>query len=77
MFGGYGVYRGDSFFGILFKKRLYFRTGPITRPAYIKAGMKPFQPSARQTLKTYYEVPADVLEDREKLRVWAQKAAKR
>jgi len=77
MFGGYGIYRGDSFFGIVFKKRLYFRTGPLTRAAYIKRGMAPFKPSARQTLKTYYEVPADVLENREELRAWALKAARR
>jgi DNA transformation protein len=77
MFGGYGIYRGDNFFGILFKKRLYFRTSPLTRAAYVSAGMAPFKPSARQTLKSYYEVPADILENRDKLRAWALKAARR
>jgi DNA transformation protein and related proteins len=77
MFGGYGLYRGDDFFGIVFKGRLYFRTGPLARREYVKRGMKPFKPSARTTLKTYYEVPADVLEDRETARAWALKAADR
>jgi DNA transformation protein len=77
MFGGTGLYRGDAFFGIVFKGRLYFRTGPLTRKAYVERGMKPFKPSARTTLKTYYEVPADVLEDRETLRAWALQAADR
>lgn len=77
MFGGYGLYRGDAIFGIVFKKRLYFRTSPLTRKAYVDCGMKPFKPSARQTLKSYYEVPADVLENREELRAWARQAARR
>ena len=77
MFGGYGIYRKDVFFGIIFKGRLYFRTGPRTRKAYVSRGMKPFMPSARMTSKTYYEVPADVLEDRETVRAWALQAADR
>lgn len=74
MFGGYGLYRDDVFFGILYKGRLYFRTGPLTRKEYVRRGMKPFKPNARMTSKTYYEVPADVLEDRDMLRAWADKA---
>jgi DNA transformation protein len=77
MFGGFGLYRGDVFFGIVYKGRLYFRTGPLARKEYVKRGMKPFKPNARMTSKTYYEVPADVLEDRETVRAWALKAAQR
>jgi DNA transformation protein len=77
MFGGYGLYRGDVFFGIVFKGRLYFRTGPHSRKEYVARGMKPFKPNARMTSKTYYEVPADILEDRDAVRTWAHRAAKR
>jgi DNA transformation protein len=77
MFGGHGLYRGDAFFGILFKGRLYFRTGPLSRKEYVKRGMKPFKPNGRMTSKTYFEVPGDVLEDREQVRAWMLKAAKR
>lgn len=77
MFGGYGLYRSEKFFGILYKGRLYFRTGPRTRRDYLARGMKPFKPNARMTSKTYYEVPADVLEDRETVRAWALQAADR
>jgi DNA transformation protein and related proteins len=77
MFGGYGLYRNDVFFGIVFKGRLYFRTGPRTRKEYVARGMKPFKPSARMTSKTYYEVPADILEDRDKARAWSLRAADR
>ncbi len=76
MFGGYGLYRGDTFFAILSRSRLYFRTSPLTRKDYVGRGMKPFKPSARQTLKSYYEVPADVLEDAAMLRTWALRACR-
>lgn len=77
MFGGYGLYHGDAIFGIVFKGRLYFRTGPRSRAPYVEKGMASFKPNARQTLKSYYEVPADVLENAEMLRAWALKASSR
>ena len=42
--------------------------------AYKKLGMKPFRPNAKQTLKSYYQVPVDILEDHDRLADWAQKA---
>jgi DNA transformation protein len=77
MFGGYGIYLGGRIIGIVHKARLYFTTGPLTRPEYVQRGMKAFKPNARQTLKSYYEVPAEVLEHAETLRTWALKAASR
>ena len=76
MFGGHGLYRGAAFFGILFKGRFYLRTSPRTRKEFVDRGMKPFRPNARQTLKSYYEVPPDVLENRDLLRRWAERAAR-
>lgn len=63
MFGGYGLYEGSVFFGIVFDGRLYFKTNDATRPRYEEWGSEAFQPNAKQTLKQYYEVPADVVED--------------
>lgn len=74
MFGGYGLYAEDTFFGIIFRGRLYFKTDAATRPVYVRQGMKPFRPSAKQTLKNYYEVSADVLESRDALLEWARRA---
>ncbi len=76
MFGGYGLYRNAVFFGIIHKGRLYFKTDATTQPEYQKAGMKPFRPNTRQTLKTYYEVPPDILEEPALLLEWARKAAR-
>ena len=74
MFGGYGLYRGAQFFGILHQGRLYFRTDAASRAVYTERGMQPFRPNPRQTLASYYEVPADVLEDGETLVEWARTA---
>ena len=52
MFGGYGIYQGPVFFGIIYAGQLFFKTDVSTRGAYADRGMKPFQPNAKQTLKT-------------------------
>lgn len=78
MFGGYGLYRAGIFFGILHKNRLYFKTDPSAAKStdpYRAHGMKPFRPNKKQTLKSYYEVPADILEDPNALAEWAARAA--
>lgn len=74
MFGSYGLYYRGNFFGILSKGQLYFKTSGETRPEYAQRGMAYFQPNAKQHLKNYYEVPAEVIEDAESLAEWARKA---
>ncbi len=76
MFGAYGLYRKEIFFGIVFEGRLYFKTDEKTRREYVECGMEPFRPNPRQTLKTYYEVPVDVLEDDRTLVQWAETAVR-
>jgi DNA transformation protein len=74
MFGGYGLYLHGTFFGIIHKGRLYFRTNATTMPEYRKRGLKPFRPNPKQTLKTYYEVPVEILEDTDLLTLWVRRA---
>lgn len=75
MFGGYGLYQRDIFFGIIHKSRLYLKTDQITASRYRDRGMKPFRPTSTQTLKNYHEVPVEVLEDSDELSTWASQAA--
>lgn len=75
MFGGYGLSHRKTFFGIIHKGRLYFKVTPMTINEYKTSGMKPFRVTAKMTLKTYYEVPADILEDSERLSAWAKRSA--
>jgi DNA transformation protein len=76
MFGGYGLYTGETFFGILFDGRLYFKTNPVTLPDYLAYNAPVFAPSEKQVLKNYREVPVDILEDSVCLQLWARKAAR-
>jgi DNA transformation protein and related proteins len=50
MFGGTGLYIGQSFFAIVHKGSLYFRTDEASRPAYVKAGSRSFNPKGRAAL---------------------------
>ena len=74
MFGGYGLYSDKIFFGIIYDSQLFLKTNDDTRPTYVERGMKPFRPNAKQTLTSYYEVPAAVLEESDDLIVWANDA---
>jgi DNA transformation protein len=74
MFGGHGLYCGGVFFAIIADGRLYFKTDAANRPDYEGRGMAAFRPNPKQTLRTYYEVPVEVLEDDEELSAWAERA---
>jgi DNA transformation protein and related proteins len=74
MFGGYGLYLDETFFGIIHKGRLYFKIDDSTVGEYRRHKMKPFRPNAKQTLKSYYQVPVDIIEDGDQLSKWAIKA---
>ena len=74
MFGGCGLYQDEIFFGIIHKGRLYFKIDESTVGEYRKRKMKPFRPNPKQTLKSYYQVPVDVIEDADQLCRWAKTA---
>lgn len=72
MFGASGLYAGGKIFGILFQGRLFFKTSEAPRPIYVQRGMQPFRPSVKQRLNSYFEVPAEVIEDAAQLETWAR-----
>lgn len=74
MFGAFGLYSGGTFFAIVDEGVLYFKTNKETRQKYIDAGTDCFHVNDEQTLKNYFEVPADVLENPEMLSEWAGEA---
>jgi len=74
MFSGHGLYQDEIFFGIIHKSKLFFKVDESTVVEYHRRKMKPFRPTAKQTLKSYYQVPLDIIEDAENLREWAMKA---
>jgi DNA transformation protein len=75
MFGGVGLYLNNVFFALIDEDTLYFKVDDSNRPDYEATGMGPFKPFGEKSYTMqYYEVPVDVLEDKEKLGVWANKA---
>jgi DNA transformation protein and related proteins len=75
MFGGVGIYAGDLFFALIANDTLYFKVDDSNRPDFVALGMGPFLPygDARDKMQ-YYEVPADLLDDPDALRPWAEKS---
>ena len=74
MFGGHGIYAGGVFFANIHHGRLYLKTDETTRPVHEERGMGPFRPNPRQVLRSYYEVPPEVIERRRELSEWARGA---
>jgi DNA transformation protein len=75
MFGGVGVYSNDLFFALVDDDVLYFKVDDTTRPDFEALGLGPFRPfgDEGETMQ-YYQVPAELLENTDDLRTWADKA---
>lgn len=75
MFGGVGLYTGKLFFALIDDDTLYFKVDNTNRADFERLGMRPFQPYGEDgEVMQYYQVPAELLDDCEELRPWAQKA---
>jgi DNA transformation protein len=76
MFGGFGIYRGDSFFAIIVEDKLYFKTDHVTRGEFTVRGLSPFTYATRgkSISMQYYEAPPEVFEESEAMQYWAQQA---
>ncbi len=75
MFGGIGLYHERTFFGLIDDDTVYLKVDESTRTEFERAGSRPFRPYGEDSYSMqYYELPADVLEDRSKLEEWARKA---
>jgi DNA transformation protein and related proteins len=77
MFGGYGIYKNGVFFAIIVGEMLYFKVDAHNLPDYEKYDSKPFSyegKNKKTITMSYWEVPADVLEDHSLLELWVRKA---
>ena len=76
MFGGAGIYYEGHFFAIVADDVLYFKVDDSNRRDYEAAGMEPFTFTVddKEAVMSFYEVPVDVLENKEKVSQWALKA---
>lgn len=77
MFGAMAIYRSGLVFAMTWKGSLYFKVDETTRTYYETAGSHALDyvsQGEHQSLKSFWEVPADVIEDEARLREWADKA---
>jgi DNA transformation protein len=77
MFGGWGIYQNGYFFALIDDGRLYFKVDETNKADYELEGSEPFVYKGKDGKKmtmNYYEVPADVLENYEKIAMWVDKA---
>ena len=75
MFGGVGIYADDLFFALIGDGVLYLKVDDSTRPDFVAAGMGPFMPFGDGgEVMQYYELPADVLEEPDRLKPWVEKS---
>jgi TfoX/Sxy family transcriptional regulator of competence genes len=75
MFGGVGIYSGDLFFALVDNDTLYLKVDDSNRGDFEARAMGPFRPYGEDGEEMgYYELPADLLDDPDALRPWAEKA---
>jgi len=75
MFGGAALYRNGTVFALIADDILYFKVDDANRSDYETAGTGPFRPyEGKAFTMPYWEVPADILEDPQAIRAWADKA---
>jgi len=76
MFGGVGLYWEGLFFGLIDDDVLYLKVDDSNRADYTSRGMDAFRPFKDKPLysMTYFQVPAEVLEEAELLVQWSRKS---
>lgn len=74
MFGGVGLYHGELFFALIDDDTLYFKVDDSNRGDYQARGARPFRPykDRPEVSLTYFEVPAEVMEERDDIVAWAR-----
>ena len=77
MFGGYGLFERGAIFGLINGDTLYFKVDDASKPQYVDAGSRPFNPygDPEDTL-FYYSVPDDLFADGERLLHWWKEAVR-
>ena len=75
MFGAVGIYSGGLFFALIDDDIVYLKVDDTNRADFEAAGMGPFRPFGDDSqVMQYYELPAELLEEPDRLRPWMHKA---
>ena len=76
MFGGFGVFLGDTMFALIADDVLYFKVDDQTVADFEDAGSEPFSYArgGKKFKMSYYMAPDGALEDAEAVHPWAERA---
>jgi DNA transformation protein len=76
MFGGHGIFRDGTMFGLIHADTLYLRSDDRSRADFAAAGMGPFRYRRRGRLVAlgYHQAPPEAIEESERLAGWADRA---
>jgi DNA transformation protein len=74
MFGGIGIYADSLFFALIDDDVLYFKVNDSNRADYESYGMSPFIPYPGANSMGYYQVPTEILNDDNQLRLYIEAA---
>jgi DNA transformation protein len=75
MFGGAGLYCDGMMFVLIADDVAYLKVDDSNRDEFLRAGSSPFRPypDKKETM-SYFEIPADVLENPDQLAEWAERS---
>ncbi len=75
MFGGAGLYADGIIFALIADDVAYLKADESNKQDFVRAGSRPFKPYPdKKTTMSYYDIPAEVLEDRVELAQWARRS---
>lgn len=76
MFGGAGLYRDGLMFGLASGGEIYLKADEETVERFREAGCRPFvyERGGKSATMSYWSAPAEVLDDGEALKAWAELA---
>ncbi|HEY0939301.1 MAG TPA: TfoX/Sxy family protein [Steroidobacter sp.] len=76
IFGGVGVFIDERLLAIVMGEKLYLHTDKSNLDDYVGRGMQQFKPypNAFDLTTDHHEVPPEIVNDAEQLRIWGQRA---
>lgn len=76
IFGGVGVFIDDRLLAIVMGEKLYLHTDKSNLDDYVARGMQQFKPypNAFDLTTDHHEVPQEIVNDAEQLKVWGERA---
>ena len=74
MFGGVGFFKDGKMFAGIMGGKFCLKADETTQADFEAYGMEPYGNKSKGKGMPYWEVPAEILEDKSKLKTWAERA---